>query len=207
VGNIPASVPAGTGYRLRIEGLAPAIISASSSQTIEINPLPVQASIVQDGAVLVSSVATGVQWFANGTAISGATNQRYTPTEAQAADANLRYTVVVTGTGGCTSVSNPVLYQRIPVVTGVDDANLSAKLSVYPNPSSDKFMVELGMDKAGKVSLRMVDALGKEVYQQTITTMTTNLKHEITLTDIASGVYVLMVNVDGKVAVRRVVKQ
>lgn len=207
IGNIPTNVPQGTGYRLRIEGLSPAIFSAASTQTIELNPLPTQATVRQEGAELISSIATGIQWFANGTAISGATNQKYTPTEAQANDVNTLYTVVVTSSGGCTSISSPVRYQKVPVVTGIEDANLSAKLSVYPNPTTDKFLVELGMSKAGKVTLRMVDALGKEVYAETITTATANLKHEVQMTDMASGVYVLMLNVDGKVAVKRVVKQ
>ncbi len=49
--------------------------------------------------VLTSSSATGNQWYKNGVAISGATNQTYTATTSGS------YTVVVTNANGCSSTS------------------------------------------------------------------------------------------------------
>jgi surface protein len=202
---LPTNATSSNKYRIRVEGTAPEIFSNSSGD-FEISALPEVPTIRQENDALVTSATSGIQWFFDGVAIAGATSQRYTPTDAQIMGRN-NYAVIVTNANDCKSTSATFSGYVKSIPTSTADPVLSSKLSVYPNPAQDKVLLELGMEKAGKVSLRMVDALGKEVYQQTVTTTTTNLKHEINLTDIASGVYVLMVNVDGKVAVRRVVKQ
>ena len=205
VGTIPNNAKDGKGYKVRVEGIFPYVASAASSSTLEINALPETAFVRQEGSDLVSSVASGVQWFANGVAIAGATSQKYKPTAAQAALPNTLYSVVVTSGGGCTSVSDAVRYSAIPL--GIDNPAFSAKLSVYPNPTVDKFTVELGLEKLGKVSIKLLDAAGKLVVSENIEATNLNFKHEINMTNYASGVYVMTLTTEGKTAVKRIVKQ
>jgi hypothetical protein len=188
-----------------VEGIFPTVWSAASTQTIEINASPDMPTITQDGAALVSSVASGNQWFANGVAISGANGQRYTPTKAQI-DANSFYTVVVTNSTGCTSVSSISQYNA-PLITGIDNPSLSAKLSIYPNPTNDKVNIRVGLEKVGKVNLKLTDAAGRVVFAETVESNSTDFSHELNLSDYASGTYILLLNVDGKTAVKKVVKQ
>ena len=105
---------------------------------------------------------------------------------------------------------NCVNYQP-PIVTGIDNPALSAKLSVYPNPTDNKITVELGLEnvgtKAAKVAIKLTDASGRIVFNENVSTNGLNFKHDIDMKDLASGVYMLLLNVEGKTAVKRIVKQ
>ena len=114
--------------------------------------------------------------------------------------------MVITNASGCTSVSGFATYQP-PVVTGIDNPALSAKLSAYPNPTENKITVELGLEKSAKVGIKLTDATGRIVFNENISTNGLNFKHDIDMKDHASGVYMLLLNVEGKTAVKRIVKQ
>ncbi|MBI4929768.1 MAG: PKD domain-containing protein, partial [Bacteroidetes bacterium] len=81
--------------------------SGTAVVSITVNPVPATPTITPSGMNLVSSSATGNQWYLNGTPIGGATNQIYTPTQ------NGNYTVVVTNAFGCTAISSVYVYTSI----------------------------------------------------------------------------------------------
>jgi len=68
--------------------------------------------------------------------------------------------------------------------------NNRTEFQVYPNPTNDKFVVEL----AGIVSIKLYDMLGKEVLTQTASGKT-----EINISHLPTGVYNISVLSDGKV--------
>ncbi len=73
--------------------------ATSNSLFVAVNNPPSAPTITQNGTLLTSSVTTGNQWYLNGNAISGSTNQTYTATQ------NGTYTVTVT-VNGCTSAAS-----------------------------------------------------------------------------------------------------
>ncbi len=73
--------------------------SSPVSHTITVNANPVVPTITPSMNTLSSSSTTGNQWYLNGTAINGATNQTYTATSGGS------YTVVVTNSFGCSNTS------------------------------------------------------------------------------------------------------
>jgi len=81
--------------------------SSTAVVTITVNPLPPTPTITPSGMDLVSSSATGNQWYLNATLIGGATNQIYTPTQ------NGNYTVIVTDANGCTATSSVYVYNSL----------------------------------------------------------------------------------------------
>ncbi len=78
--------------------------SSPVSHTITVNSNPAVPIITLSGSLLTSNSTTGNQWYLNGVAISGATNQTYTATSSGS------YTVVVTNSFGCTSTSTATTY-------------------------------------------------------------------------------------------------
>lgn len=94
---------------------------ASAPITVVVNPIPARPGVdvsgsltfCQGGSVtLTSTTSSGNQWFKDGVAIGGATNQSFIATAAGS------YTVVVTQ-GGCSStasVAAPVIVNPIPAV-------------------------------------------------------------------------------------------
>lgn len=91
--------------------------------SITVNPAPAIPIITFNSGVLSSSSSAGNQWYLNGTAIPGATDQTYTPTQ------NGTYTVTVTDINGCSSTSAP--FEVIGV--GINEI-ATDQISVYPNP-------------------------------------------------------------------------
>ncbi|MDQ3112418.1 MAG: T9SS type A sorting domain-containing protein [Bacteroidota bacterium] len=88
-------------------------------------PIPV---ISQSGIDLMSSQASGIQWYLNGNIINGATSQYYTPVQ------NGNYTVIHTDSNGCSSTS-PIYYFG---TVNIDQNNAEVPTCFY-NADQNKF--------------------------------------------------------------------
>jgi len=125
--------------------------SATDSTVITVNPIPPVPTITQKGDTLTSSAATGNQWYINGSVISGATNQIYV------ASTFGSYYVVVTNSFGCTSQSASV------VVTGINELSSdNGILTVYPNPSSGLFNIDIE-SKNENIKVKIYNVLGGSI--------------------------------------------
>lgn len=93
-----------------------------------------------------------------------------------------------------------------PNTTGLDDHNISANVSVFPNPASDYLTVSVNGDKAYKFDLRLTNTLGKAVVaQQQLTFGGGQAQFKVETSDLAAGVYLLNIQTDaGEHAVKRV---
>ena len=65
------------------------------------------------------------------------------------------------------------------------------RISVYPNPSSGSYTLELNNFKPGKVVLSVVDGNGKQILQKTIEVTNSRLSSRFSLDGFASGLYFL----------------
>ncbi|HYV90609.1 MAG TPA: kelch repeat-containing protein [Chitinophagales bacterium] len=142
-------------------------------------------SITQVGYTLTSSVADSYQWQFNSVDIPGATNQSYTILQTG------YYTVVVSDSNGCVNSSTEYV-----LISGIHDVISDGNISIYPNPSSGSFMVELinGL-MVGDVSIDVVNTLGQIIFSSTESQSpgASNFKKEIDLTKEAQGVYFLKI--------------
>jgi hypothetical protein len=104
--------------------------SVSDALNIIVNPYPL-AEITANGTQLNASQGDSYQWFHNGDAVSGATNQTY---EYNVLEYGV-YVVDVTE-NGCTSTSSDFVY----LITGFE--NPQNGLKIYPNPVEENLFVE-----------------------------------------------------------------
>lgn len=159
-------------------------------------------TVIDTGLTLTNNTLTAnqagasYQWLdcgAGGIPISGATGQSFTPTM------DGTYSVTITlGTCSATSACIPV------VVIGVGEVDISAELSVFPNPGAGEFFLDLG-ERFSQVEVWVTDARGRRVFERSgkgITQMAINLN------EVAEGMYFIGVKADGhlgaiKVVVRR----
>jgi hypothetical protein len=127
----------------------------SVPQTLVVYALPAVPQIVFSTAAnwLLSSAPSGNQWFLNGTAISGADSTYWQPTQ------NGVYTVQVTNSNGCTSVSSPYNFVNL----GMDESG-STSVRLMPNPASEVAVVHVGDGLAG-ARMYAVDALGRRLWE------------------------------------------
>jgi len=165
--------------------------SSRTAVTVNVHPLPV-VNIIQLGDTLKADTAGGsFQWFRDGLVISGATSPNYIPSQSGL------YRVALTNPQGCTGLSNEINV----LFTGIDgQPNTSAPLwTSYPVP----FREQLTIQAASPFSYQLLDVRGavlrngySEVPQVTFLTG-----------DLASGIYLLKITINGHTSVRRLVRE
>lgn len=149
--------------------------------TIYTNPFaPV---ITQNGNTLSSSPATSYQWYLNGVLIPGATNQSYEITQSGI------YTVVIADANGCTSQSD-----LEATLVGIDEL-IGGSVSIYPNPTTGNFVIELSGMQAGTISILITNTLGQIIYQSEEEIISDQWKNEISLYPVP-GIYIVEIKTE-----------
>jgi hypothetical protein len=113
------------------------------------------------------------------------------------------YGVQVVDTNGC--VATDEIY--VDFSNSIVSENLSNALSVYPNPTHDRFVLELKNNHFKKLTMRLMSTDGKIVQTKTLTNGIAGSKAEFTLENYAAGIYYLQVISDNETALIRVVLQ
>ncbi len=135
-------------------------------------PIP---TITHNGNVLTCSPADSYQWQLNSLDIPGATMQSYIYSQSGL------YTVFTTDSNGC---SNSASF----LITGVSELVNESFVSVFPNPSSGSFTVELVNGFMDEVSIDVVNILGQIIFSSSEHNYSSPFK-KIDLENVASGIY------------------
>ncbi|MES2731146.1 MAG: CotH kinase family protein [Bacteroidota bacterium] len=173
-------------------GGSPLVIAASFAI---LAPLPV---ITQEASELVSSLATGNQWFLGNTPIAGATAQRYTPTQ------NGQYRVLSNGADCPFAFSQPIDF----AITSVPNQTPSQTLRLYPNPTDGKVQVSFRIHPmVAPVEIRLLNVLGQEMYHRSLESQTGEYDTSIDLSGEQNGLYLLQIFYGEQVLTRKLVLQ
>lgn len=135
-------------------------------------------TITQNGNALSSSSASSYQWYLNGTAISGATNQSYTPTQ------NGVYVVKVGEATGCV-FNYSTGFAFTSVITGLENTRI-ASLKLAPNPASGSVRV-LGIPENEIAGVQLMNISGASI-------STPFVNQTLSLEGISNGIYLVQVN-------------
>jgi len=173
---IPASVPPGKNYRIRLVSNNP-VITGSPSDVLIVNPIPPAPVITPNGNVLTSNAASGNQWYLNGVLIPGAITQNYT------AKISGIFTTQVVLNNCASSFSNSINL----TVTAVENSQVFGHLiKVYPNPVFDKLVITT-KNVSTTLNARLVD-----IYGRIVRSWDNNaLRTEIDVSEFAPGTYIL----------------
>ena len=148
--------------------------------------------ITQDFLTLSSGVTipgTTFQWFYNGTAIDGATENEYTVSE------DGEYMVEVSNIIGC-------VFSDVFVVnnTGIELVNVQDGISIYPNPTTgDVFLTN---PHQSIQTIRVFGINGKLIFE----TRNTSSNQLVPMSDFSEGVYVVEVTTSNGILRKRVVR-
>ncbi len=153
------------------------VYAAMDPQTITFCANPPKPAITAEGypeVKMTSSSSFNNHWFKNGSAITSATGQHYVTSKSGV------YSVKV-DVGGCITESDP--YDL--TVTALE-LSLSNSVSIYPNPASNIVLIESDQEIR---HVRIINALGSNVYEQAVNSM----RHEISVESLPQGIYFIMV--------------
>jgi hypothetical protein len=167
--------------------------SSPVSQTITINASPAIPTITQAGITLTSSSNTGNQWYWNGVLITGATNQSYSVT------ANGLYTVEVTNSFGCTSISNATNF----TATGISSVADNTVLTIFPNPSNG--IVTLNFSgKNEHIVIEVINDLGQKVFTEEVNDCSNDCNKIIDMSSFKKGIYLFRIMADGNSQTKKI---
>ena len=171
-------------------------LNCTEVETLQVGePLPLTAPMITvAGDTFTSSPAFGYQWYQDGNLINGATAQSYVASVAG------DYHVVISDANGCTANSDTISF--------VTDRSFGLEVKsvrVFPNPGSGMFYVD-GVNGSGEVQMEVWNAMGQRVMIQGAD-LRGSEPLVVDLRDQAVGMYWLRIQVNGKVAAFRLVKE
>ena len=92
------------------------------------------------------------------------------------------------------------------VNTGVADLSASMKVSVVPNPASDKCTVHIAIDQALQTEVELYDVIGQKVWSRDLG-IVRSASEPVSLAGFAPGVYIVKVKAGDRSYTARIVKQ
>ena len=187
---------AGKIYEINSAGTQLWVKNVSSPQAFKydscyiFNTPPAIPTVTSNGITLSSSTATTYQWFMNGVAIAGASNQTYSPTSSGI------YLVRITDANGCVKqYSKGFKFTAFAASTTLID--LSNDIFVYPNPSSGQFKIQDNDLLGSNFMVSVYDNFG-QLYMNF-----SNAKN-IDLSSLANGLYSLVISSEKGKALKKV---
>ena len=173
----------------------------TTSVLVRVLPAAAAATVARSGTVLISSYASGNQWYRDGLPIIGATGRTYTATS------NGSYTVqtAVSSAGGTCLAP---MSAAVAVVLSALHAQPGTSLSVAPNPTPDGHLNVLLTGYHEPVELTLFDALGRIIGWTAVATPNPQGSTQaLDLSRANVGVYVLQVRTATSLETRRVVRE
>jgi hypothetical protein len=93
-------------------------------------------------------------------------------------------------------------------ITGINNIeNNISDVSIFPNPATENFTIELNVKKASPINFKLVDLTGKLIKEITASEVFGNYKTSISITDIAKGSYFLKISSDDGLEVKKIMIQ
>jgi hypothetical protein len=90
--------------------------------------------------------------------------------------------------------------------SGVENTDIINNIQVYPNPSTNGILnLNFNSKISHSVEIRLLDMLGKSVYQENIPEIETMYKETINLGSLKSGIYFLKISTDQGQVVKKIV--
>lgn len=106
------------------------------------------------------------------------------------------------GTYGFSNSANPT---NVTTVVGIEEVNLAAGVSVYPNPANDFINVAYGLTNNSVVTVDVINVLGERVMTQYVGSQAAgNYTSRLDVSNLSAGVYMLNVTINGTVNTVRV---
>jgi hypothetical protein len=168
--------------------------TSSGSATVAVFPIPETPEIIIIDDNLASSVCCGNQWYMNGEAIPGATEQVFHVTE------NGWYFVIVT-INGCSSDTSDIADMTV----GIDEIN-PAQVVLYPNPAKENFTISYQGKQGEYMEVIITSMMGQVVKAERFLSTGMNQQFSINIRDIVPGFYTVSLLRREKAAVGKLVK-
>lgn len=167
-------------------------LSATETNTITVNALPVISAV--SNATLICIGETATLTATGGSTYVWSTSEN-TSDIAVSPTVTTTYSVVGTDANGC--INNATVTQNIDLCTGIKNIGQNG-IAVYPNPVKDELYIEV----SSEVSISITNALGETIQSEQMTAG----KHVIIMSDLPEGIYYIISNDNNKQGTLKFIK-
>lgn len=180
-------------YDMRIRTAA-----CPSARTAVVANTPANPVITQQADSLVSSIATGNQWYYNDTLLVGANNPSYRPTKSG------QYKVIIYDAFGCQLTSNTI---NITITALTEQMAEEIKLRVSPNPNNGRFNLSFRVATKSDLWIDILDATGNKVFTANQADFIGAYSKEINLSQVSSSLYLVRIQHNKKIYLKKIIIQ
>jgi hypothetical protein len=167
----------------------------SNILTIEIIPVPAKPNFAVSNDTLISNAPAGNQWYLENILVTGAIEQRYIASESG------NYSVTVTLNGCSSEMSNPVYV----TINGIGDSETDQNATIFPNPTTGEFNVNIPSMKNGEFTMKVVNNTGVILISSKYTFAGFETKYPVDISQLANGTYTLLIQQHNKTITRKLV--
>jgi PKD-like domain/Secretion system C-terminal sorting domain len=188
----------------------------SPNYTITVNPAPEKPStivgsdtICQPGKFLFSTPTiigtTKYIWKYTGiaTITSDSSNSLSMDFSTTATSGNLTVQPINSTCKGLVSNNYPINF--ITCITGTEEIGLTNKVTLFPNPNEGIFNLTIENATFNNLSLRIIDAIGKEVFVASDKNASTYYNKQINLSALSKGIYYVRLLVNAEIKTFKVI--
>jgi hypothetical protein len=166
---------------------------------------PANVNIIFNGTQLFvspfPSSGFAVEWYYNGNLVTGQSG-KFLPNLGNGLYDAYVYNV---NYPGCRTAANQFDLQISSIGEGL--SNPVEDVTVFPNPNSGKFTVQLSTNSESNVQLAIQNMVGQVVYNKTFENLLGNYNEDVDLTNLEKGIYILWVEAKGQRFNKRIAVQ
>jgi len=119
---------------------------------------------------------------------------------------NIR-SLTISAEDACYSVLPNVVYNTAVTVSGLQIEDISDKVTVYPNPATQKVKVSVDASQTGNLTISFKNMTGVVVKSSSFEKTTEVAEYETSLTDVAPGIYIVELTIGNKRSIKKLVVQ
>ncbi|MGN6645755.1 MAG: cellulase family glycosylhydrolase [Cytophaga sp.] len=201
-------------FKYTVTGTSPCVDATSTVDVVKSAPVCTNPPTASAGSGQSISTATSVSLTGAGSSVgtwslvSGPSAVNFSTSEAAAsvtvdgltAVGTYIFKYTVKGVSPCADATATVEIVKT-TTTAVHNAYLMDNIKLYPNPVTDRLLIDMGQVYGAK-SLRVVDVLGKTVFETT-----GDASAEIVMTDLSRGMYFVQIETESGTVTKSVIKQ
>jgi len=167
----------------------------SNDITMEVIPVPARPTFTVSNDTLTSNAPAGNQWYMENILLQEAIGQQYIARE------NGNYSVAVTLNGCGSEMSNPVYV----TINDIDGSEAEQTTTIFPNPTSGEFFVNIPSLKNGEFTMKIVNNAGAILFSSKYTSIGYVTKYPVDVSQLANGAYTLIIQQQNKTISRKLV--
>lgn len=164
---------------------------------VTVNPNPIVPTVSPVGIEIQSSPAFAYQWNFNGVPIVGGTFQNQFPGNAG------NYTVTVYNANGCSATSAPYTVTTV----GLNSASIDNTVTIYPNPAVNNALLTINAEVNESAMVLLYNNIGELISEEKISLTVGSNQKNISLENLAVGIYTVKVTGNEINAVKVLVKK